>query len=115
MAKQNEKIKMLLDLIKENPDLRILPLVDSEVVAGDDFSSWLGSWGEPSLERVWNDDERIYIHSDDVDTLAEKRFDVLEMEGEYPNCSDEILYEIAFKDVNNYEWEKVILVKIDLP
>ena len=33
----NEKFTELLKLIKENPDLPVLPMVDGEICAGDDY------------------------------------------------------------------------------
>jgi len=36
----------LLQLIKENPDLPVIPMVDSDVVAGDEYGYWIGSIGK---------------------------------------------------------------------
>lgn len=45
------KTEELLKLIKENPDLPIVPMVDSEVVQ-DDFGYWLGAWGASRSHRI---------------------------------------------------------------
>lgn len=37
MKKQQENIKHLLNLIQENPDLEIFPMVDTDCVPSDDF------------------------------------------------------------------------------
>ncbi|MGN0456024.1 MAG: hypothetical protein ACI4F2_04120 [Acutalibacteraceae bacterium] len=52
----NENIKKLIELIKENPDLPVVPVVNEEVV-GDDGSYYLGSFGLPYVEEyaVYND------------------------------------------------------------
>ena len=42
---QKENIGKLLDLIKQNPELPILPMVDSEIVADDYCAYWAASWG----------------------------------------------------------------------
>lgn len=42
---QQERVSNLLQLIKENPELKIVPMVDNEVCCGDDFSYWMGRWG----------------------------------------------------------------------
>lgn len=47
----NEKITELLRLIKENPDLPILPMVDGEICAGDDYGYWSGSWGTARVDE----------------------------------------------------------------
>ena len=41
----NDKIQLLLQLIKENPDLTIIPMVYYEVVDGD-YNRWMGSIGD---------------------------------------------------------------------
>ena len=43
---QKERLDVLFKLIKENPDLPILPMVDSEIVADDFCARWTGSRGE---------------------------------------------------------------------
>ena len=43
---QKEYINGLLELVKQNPDLPILPMVDSEIVGDDGYCRWMGSWGE---------------------------------------------------------------------
>lgn len=39
---KTEKTEKFLRLVKENPDLPIIPMVDSTVVADNDYDSWLG-------------------------------------------------------------------------
>ena len=41
----NENTKNLLELIQQNPDLPIVPMVDAEIVNGDDWGRWMGSFG----------------------------------------------------------------------
>ena len=43
--KQKENIAILLNLIAENPDIEILPMVDRDCVFDDSFSYWMGNWG----------------------------------------------------------------------
>ena len=35
----------LFRLMKEHPDLPVVPMVDSEIVADDCYTYWMGSWG----------------------------------------------------------------------
>lgn len=35
----------LMKLAQENPELPIVPIVDSEIVEDDGYARWLGSWG----------------------------------------------------------------------
>lgn len=52
----NENIKKLIELIKENPELPVVPLVNEEVV-GNDGPYFLGKWDLPHVEEyaVYND------------------------------------------------------------
>ncbi len=103
--RQQENIKQLFRLIKENPTLRILPLVDTECVPSDDYNSWVAQWGTARIEEIWEDNnyERIFQKSYDFDDLVQKAMD----EDEYDLNEEE-----ARKIVNNFTWEKVIVVKI---
>lgn len=58
------KIDELLKLIKENPDLPIVPMVDSEV-CGDDNQWYLGSWGSSELTEYYVGRERVHFKDDD--------------------------------------------------
>lgn len=46
--KQSEKLTQLLELMQANPELPVIPCVDGDVVSGDEYYCWLGSWGESS-------------------------------------------------------------------
>lgn len=120
MSKKKERIKHLLRLIEENPDLEIVPMVDNEVCAGDDYSTWCGSWGESRVDETYSSDERIYFRSIDdedlVDKYADNIFDEL-----FPNRmsledeESETVNKKAIEIVNNLDWKKVIVVSIELP
>ena len=42
--RERENREELFRLIKENPELPIVPMVDAEIVA-DDCGYWIGAWG----------------------------------------------------------------------
>ena len=54
----NNNIKILLDLIKENPELPIICMVDSDII-GDDYGRWMAQigWSEvgefASYNELW--------------------------------------------------------------
>jgi len=105
---QQKNVKHLLELIQANPELRIVPIVDTECVPSDDFNSWVAGWGEARLEEIWEnlDRERIYIKYYDYDDLVDEIRDETE---------EEISEEKAQRIVDSYGWEKVIIVKIRTP
>ena len=52
LKRQKEYIKELLRLVKDNPDLPIIPRVDTEVVASDEYTWWAGAFGRAHIEEV---------------------------------------------------------------
>ena len=71
----DSKIKNLMKLISENPDLPIVPMVDAEIVGGDDFGVWMAEWGSARIDEYLipkHDYESMMFKSDD------DVFDVLE-------------------------------------
>lgn len=100
-------------LIRENPDLEIVPIVKTECVPNDNWGYWAAKWGNVSVEQVYVDNENVYIYGLDEDEL----FDLWIQH----NCDD--YYELSAADVqridkmaeeyvNNLSWKKVILVYI---
>lgn len=100
---QQVVVKNLLSLVQENPELRILPLVDTDCVASDDYGSWVAKWGHGKIDYVWSHEgsERIFIKSDDFDELVNEL-----------TLKAYVSEEKANQIVEEYEWEKVILVNI---
>ncbi|WP_106494920.1 hypothetical protein [Lentibacillus sp. Marseille-P4043] len=111
--KQQNNVNELLKLIKENPDLDIVPMVDTDVVAGDDFGWWVAGWGSASIEEIYDHNERCYVRSKDEDEVGELIYDRLEMNN--PAWSDTYLQEQTDKELKEIEWDKVIAVKISVP
>ena len=58
----------LLRLIKDNPDLPVVPMVDYEVV-GDDCGVWLGEWGMSKITEYYLGRERVHFKDDDVEDV----------------------------------------------
>lgn len=114
---QNEYTKELLQLVRENPDLPILPMVDSEIVAEDGYNWWLGSFGHSSIDEFvcteYHGDNR-YFRKEEQDLIEEYiAEDVIDCEGE--NLSDEEIEKRAHEIAEALPWKKAILVWIGLP
>lgn len=111
MFSQKDKVNHLLQLLKDNPELEIVPMVDCEVCGGDDYSWWIGSWGTASVDEYWSDDEKIYFRSESEDELIDDAIDE-----EWPEeMTDEKIEKAASEKVNSYKWTKCICVKINTP
>lgn len=109
--KERKSREELFKLLRENPDLPLLPMVDSEIVADDGYSRWTGSWGDCYVGEYLCCKERVYFRDDDdpceIETVLEEK----------------IGYD-ATMAMNNGEmeeayaalpWIKAIIVDIDMP
>ncbi len=107
-AKEQESVKHLLQLIQENPELEIMPMVDTECVPSDDFGWWMASWGKVEIEEYWQDDERCYIKSTDEDELFDRFYDEIP-ENEF---TDKEAEQLAQNKLDQLPWIKAICVQI---
>jgi len=109
------KIEELLKLIKENPDLPIIPMVGSEVVAEDSSSYWIGSWGRCELTEYYIGRECVHFKDDDAEDI------LTDMVGcEYGETKDgKDLWDLSDKEweelVASLPWVKAIVVYIESP
>lgn len=115
MQIQQENLNMLLKLMKENPTLRVLPMVDTDVVPSDDFTMWAGEFGASKIDYIWGEEERIYFKSTDEEELINETMDVIGCNEELKNLTEEQIEDMADKEVENLDLEKVIVVKITIP
>jgi hypothetical protein len=113
--KQQNDFKHLIKLIEENPELKVIAMVDSEIVEDDGHMWWVGGWGSASVEEVWSHDERMSIRSEDEDSLIDEVCNNICDEPNYASLTDEELERAAKQIIAGYKWEKVIAVKINLP
>lgn len=92
---QNE----LLKLINDNPELPVIPLVDSEIVADDSCTYWLGAFGPASVEEYYLGDEKVHIKSmeDEEDVLTDLKGSIF---GRLPDGRD--VY-----DLSDDEWDEI--------
>lgn len=104
-------VVQLLELIKNNPDLPIIPMVETEVVAGDEFGYWMGSFGDCDIKEYVLDDwygEGIvryrdkYTEEEVIEHIAESKYDGTE-EG----------YKKAAEEIKGL-WKKAIIVQINV-
>lgn len=105
--KQSEKLMQLLELMQANPELPVIPCVDGDVVGGDEYYCWLGSWGESAVQEFIIGKERTYYREDDIcemnDVLYE-RYD--------PELVDNMTDEETRAAYNALPWKKAIFVNV---
>lgn len=100
-------IDKLLKLVKENPELLVIPMVDGEI-PGDDCGYWIADWGQSRIDEYLISNERVYFKSDDG------VFDVLERflpDEEFAKLPDD---ESKCRPYyNKLPWIKAIVVNIE--
>ncbi|MDE6469751.1 MAG: hypothetical protein K2L19_01840 [Eubacterium sp.] len=104
-------IEKLIQLAKENPNLPIIPMVGTDVVASDEYSYWLASFGEVELGRYYVSDERVIL---DLDDLTEEILDEHCCDDEWENLSDEEQVKKA-ENIAKKKMKSAIIVYIDTP
>lgn len=67
--------KDLLDLIKQYPDLPVIPMVYGEVFGGDDFCSYMGEFGYARKGEYATFGERVYFDREEFTEDVYCRYD----------------------------------------
>lgn len=118
IEKQTENLKELFDLIRKHPDLPIVAVVDSEVVAEEGYAYWLGSWGSCIVDKyIIHEDYGVIFYDqgkpDTVD-IFEKYFDYAEC-GIDEEMPDEEALPLMKEKIDTLDWLEAIIVYIQLP
>lgn len=111
MSKEAERREELFKLMRENPELPIVPMVDSEIIADDGYCRWRGAWGISYIGEYIVGEECIHFRDDEDDYEIDKV--VEEMLGA-DNCEN-MDFETCKKIYQAADWIKAIIVNIDLP
>lgn len=110
--KERQNREELFRLMRENPDLPVVAMVDEEVVPDDSCGRWMGSWGSSCIEEYFVGKERTHFREkNDFDAIEEALTDGVMCYEDYENMSDE---EAIFA-YEHLLWVKAIVVNIDLP
>lgn len=118
MQKQTDNLKELFKLIEKHPDLPIVAMVDSDVVADDNYCFWLGEWGRCEVDKyIAHEDYGIIFYEqgrpDTVD-IFEKYFDYAEC-GIDEDLPDEKALPLMKEKIDTLDWTEAIIVYIGLP
>lgn len=100
-------IEKLIELIKENPDLPIVPMVDAEICE-EDWGRWMGSWGNSRVDEYLVTKEEVVFKSDDDIFDALEKFLFFKEYEELPEDEDE-----CRKYYDALPWKKAIIININ--
>ena len=104
----NENGKRLLEMVKENPELPVVPMVDAEI-CGDNYGVYMGGWGAARIDEyiITDNDEMVIFKSDnDVFDALERCLTKEEFEA-LPETKAE-----CRSAYNALPWKKAIIVDI---
>ena len=104
----NEKTQELLNLIRQNPDLEVVPFVNYEICA-EDHSYWLGKFGECYVGDYALYNERYF---EEPDELKEEYYN--QNNDDYEGLS-ELEIEKILEEKTSGMWKRAIIVYIELP
>lgn len=103
---EESNVRNYLILVSLNPTLPTIPMVETEVVAGDDVSRWSGVVGKAEVREYtiqeMHTDSMCYVWKDKLQDYK----DYLDREGMNPMEIEEAIERIA--------WEKAIFLNIDV-
>ncbi|MEG0898337.1 MAG: hypothetical protein RSF40_01325 [Oscillospiraceae bacterium] len=103
----NLKTAKLIQLIKDNPTLPVVPMINYDTCADDDCGYWLGSFGDCSVGKYATYRERFYT---DEDELKEEYFN--QHDEDYQGMSSDLI-EADLGEKTKDMWIEAILVYIE--
>ena len=111
--RERQSREELFRLMADNPDLPVVPMVDTEIVGGDDFGRWMGRWGS-----VWID--KYLIPEKDYEPLIFKSssdydiFNALERYFSNENFENIPDSDTVYRQIyDELPWTEAIIVQID--
>ena len=109
MTKETEQ---LLKLIKENPDLPVIPMVNEEVVADDCYTWWRGEWIRSEVTEYYIGREYAHFKDDDEEDVLN---DMVGCEYSHDKSGRDI-YDLSDEEWDalyaSIPWQKAIVVYI---
>ena len=107
----NENIKHLIQLMEENPDLPVIPMVGQDIVA-DCTGEWIANFGKAEVKKMCIYGEKVVFREW---KNAIKTVEALELEG----LTEGRTREESIENLNGYldelDWLEAIIVHIEPP
>lgn len=121
---RNKATEKLLALAAQHPELPIEALVDSEVVADDDFTTWWGDvfdvsieelWGYPNEGKTWTKDEALGDVFDFAAHCSEYLGDRHDDFEQIWDMDDRDAEKVIKEWINEIPWKKCIVLHVGTP
>lgn len=109
------KLKELVKLSEENPELEIIVMVNNEIVC-EDWGYWRGEIGKIKKDFTWQEDERMYMSLSDI---KEQLSESASFDPEFEELTDDKFDLIIEKEIESKmqsgEIKEAIIIYIELP
>ena len=105
----NDNIKHLIQLMDENPDLPVIPMVGQDIVADCD-DEWIANFGKAEIRKICMYEEAIIFYDENLLKIAEALDfyrDFLGVCGETGKLTKEA--------IDSLDWLEVIIVHVETP
>lgn len=110
--KERKNREKLFRLMKENPELPVVPMVDSAIIADNGYAYWKGSFGETCVSEYLVGDTKLHFKKDDDSSeVDDALYDFLNAE-DYESIKTDT---DAIRAYAELPWIKAIIVYIELP
>lgn len=110
--KERKNREELFKLMQENPELPVVAMVDSEIVADDGYSRWKGAWGSSCIGEYLVGEECVHFREEDDPEEVEKALLDGAITCEEFEAMTDAEAEGAYASL---PWIRAIIVDIDLP
>ena len=107
----NENIKHLIQLMEENPDLPVIPMVGQDIVA-DCTGEWVAHFGKAEIKKMCIYGEKVIFREEKA---AIKTVEALELEGLTEGRTREESIEKLNGYLDGLDWLEAIIVHIETP
>ena len=113
-----ENTKAFVELVKSHPELPIVPIVDSEVVADDGYAWWIASFGVSRVGKYvhlsMRGEDRLFT-DEEMDEIEEYIADEMYDDEANEHLTAKEIDQIAHKRAEALAWTEAIIVYIGLP
>lgn len=105
----DDNFSRLVELTAQYPNLPIVPMVQSEVVQGNEFRRWMGSIGKARYDKFFIGEDRVYFYDEnDIEDCINDGAVV--WDGDSISSDEE-----ALKLYRSLPWTEAIVLDINLP
>lgn len=112
--KEKEVLAQLIGLVKQYPEYEVITMVDTEVVASDDYNMWRGWLYKASVKEIIEGDSAVHVRGiSDPDTIINDFINSGEASNRViESYNNAVSYKETQAILDELPWKAVILLQI---